>query len=57
MVSFGGVNELVFLKSGKVIVKKLKIKNLKNLKKFINFFHGYTRNASQILSSQIKRQI
>ncbi len=56
MASFGGVNELVFLKSGKVIVKKLKIKNLKKFKKNLSiFFTGYTRNASQILSSQNKK--
>ncbi len=56
MASFGGLNELIFLKSGKVIVKKLKIKNLRKFKKNLAiFFTGYTRNASQILSSQNKK--
>ena len=56
MASFGGVNELIFSKSGKVIVKKFKIKNLKKFKKNLAiFFTGYTRNASKILSSQNKK--
>ncbi len=56
MASFGGINELVFLKSGKVIVNKLKIKNIKKFAKNLTiFFTGYTRNASKILESQNKK--
>jgi len=56
MASFGGINELIFLKSGKVIVNKIQIKDLKKFKKNLAiFFTGYTRNASKILSIQNKK--
>ena len=53
--SYGGINSYEYTNNGKVIVKKLKISNLRTndlKKKLVIFFTGYSRSSYKILNKQ-----